>query len=433
MSKFFKRFASKFLVNLKTIVQAAVASVIIWIFISIQVFPDIAQHISDVKVECEPTQHMINENLQITSVDVENVTIQIEGKRYSISELSADDFTARCNLSNIYEAGKHIVNIDIEPVDSANECQILTNTLTAEVTVIKIISREIEVTPSIDGVVVADEMQIEGDISVSPATVIVTGEEELVNSIGRIEAVPDHDDVLDGSTELKSLPVIYNQQGMKMLNTDLALSEGIFKVNVPVYKVKTLPLNVKFTGSSTNFNLANLKYSMSVTELTIASPDSSIDNLDAIDIGEISLSALTLKDLQGGVALPVKLPDGYKNISGNKTVTVYFEDYDDYGQLGFTVSTENINVINAPSTFDVKVLTNVLTVNVVGLSSYIQEMTSDDIYATVNLLGIEIGEGTKSVSVTFRLAGANPKAWVTGEEYKVEIQISAIPEASDSV
>ena len=428
MSKFFRRFASKFLTNLKTIIQAAVASVIIWVFISIQVFPDITQHISDIKVDYEPTQHMINENLQITSVNVDNVTIQIEGKRYSISELSGEDFAAHCDLSGIFDAGKHIVNINIEPVDSSVECQILTNTLTAEVNVIKIISREIEVVPSIDDLKIADQMQIEGEVSVSPATVIVTGEEGLVNSFGRREAVPDFYDVLDESTELQSYPVLYNQQGMKMLNTDLGMSEGTFMVNVPVYKVKTLPLNVKFTGSSTNFNLANLMYSMSVTELTIASPDSSIDNLDAIDIGEISLSALTLKDLQGGVALPVKLPEGYKNISGNKTVTVYFKDYDDYGQLGFTVSTENINIINAPSNFDVKVLTNVLTVNVVGLSSYIQEMTSDDIYLTVNLLGVEVTEGTKSASVSFRLAGANPRAWVTGEEYKVELQISPVEE-----
>ena len=164
---------------------------------------------------------------------------------------------------------------------------------------------------------------------------------------------------------------------------------------------------------------------MSVTELTVASPDSSIDNIDVIDIGEISLSALTLKDLQGGVALPVKLPEGYKNISGNKTVTVYFEDYDDFGQLGFTVPTENINVINAPSNFGIKVLTNVLTVNVVGLSSYIQEMTSDDIFATVNLFGVEITEGTKSVSVTFRLAGS-------GEEYKVELQITSLAETEET-
>ncbi len=433
MNTFIKKFTSKLLTNLKTIIQAVISSVIIWFFISIQIFPNITQHVSGVQVDCAPTQHMINENLQITSVDVSEVTIKIQGKRYSISDLDGEDFKAHCNLASIYEAGKHEVDIVVEPVDSSTECEILADNLTATVTVSKIVSREVEVVAYTEGIKIADEMQIEGEIEVFPATIIVTGEERLVDSIGHIKAVPDYDDVLGESAELKCTPVLYNQYGMRMLNDDLALSEGIITMNVPVYKVKTLPLNVQFTNSSTNFNISNLKYSMSVTELTIASPDSSIDNLDAIDIGEISLTSLTLKDLQGGVALPVKLPDGYKNISGNKTVTVYFENYDEYGQLGFTVPAENINIINAPNNFDVKVLTNVLTVNVVGLSSYIQEMTSDDIYATVNLLGVELSEGTKSVSVSFRLAGTNSRGWVTGEEYKVEIQISIPPEDADAL
>ena len=433
MNTFIKKFTSKLLTNLKTIIQAVISSVIIWFFISIQIFPNITQHVSGVQVDCAPTQHMINENLQITSVDVSEVTIKIQGKRYSISDLDGEDFKAHCNLASIYEAGKHEVDIVVEPVDSSTECEILADNLTATVTVFKIVSREVEVVAYTEGIKIADEMQIEGEIEVFPATIIVTGEERLVDSIGHIKAVPDYDDVLGESAELKCTPVLYNQYGMRMLNDDLALSEGIITMNVPVYKVKTLPLNVQFTNSSTNFNISNLKYSMSVTELTIASPDSSIDNLDAIDIGEISLTSLTLKDLQGGVALPVKLPDGYKNISGNKTVTVYFENYDEYGQLGFTVPAENINIINAPNNFDVKVLTNVLTVNVVGLSSYIQEMTSDDIYATVNLLGVELSEGTKSVSVSFRLAGTNSRGWVTGEEYKVEIQISIPPEDADAL
>ncbi len=433
MNNIIKKFTSKLLTNLKTIIQAVVASVIIWFFISIQIFPNITQHVSAVKVDCTPTQHMINENLQITAVDVSEITIQIQGKRYSISELDGDDFKAHCDLSSIYEAGDHEVDIVVETADTSTECEILTDNLTAKVSVSKIISREVEVTAYTDGIKTADEMQIEGEVEVFPSTIIVTGEEKLVNSIGHIKAVPDYDEVLGESAELTCVPVLYNQYGMRMLNDDLALSEGIITMNVPVYKVKTLPLNVQFTNSSTNFNISNLKYSMSVTELTIASPDSSIDNLDAIDIGEISLTSLTLKDLQGGVALPVKLPDGYKNISGNKTVTVYFENYDEYGQLGFTVPAENINIINAPNNFDVKVLTNVLTVNVVGLSSYIQEMTSDDIYATVNLLGVELSEGTKSVSVSFRLAGTNSRGWVTGEEYKVEIQISIPPEDADAL
>ena len=201
-------------------------------------------------------------------------------------------------------------------------------------------------------------------------------------------------------------------------------------MSVPVYKLKTLPVQVKFTGQSgsPSFDPEDLEYAMSINELTIASPDSSIDNLSAIDIGEIPLAALTLKDIQGGRTLPVELPEGYKNISGNKTITVTFPEADEFGQLGFTVPAENFTVINNPSKYDVKILTNEILVNVVGYSNYIQTMTSSDIYATINLLGMEISEGSKSVSVTFRLKGTNARAWVTGEEYKVDLLITAAAE-----
>lgn len=431
MSNFFKRFASAFASNFKTIIQAIVLSVVLWFVISIQIFPNITLHISDVEVLCEPTQYMLNENLQITSPAIENITVQIQGKRFDISSLTNEDLVARCDLSGIYESGQYTVNILVEPADPSVQCTVLSDSLTAEISVTKIITREVPVEPSASKLRIAEGMQIEGELTVSPETVLITGEENLVNAVGRIEAAPEYAGQLEESAELRSSLDFYNQQGVKMLDPAFSMNESVFTVNVPVYKVRTLPLNVQLTNFPTNFDLSSLKYSMSIKELTIASPDSSIDNLEQIDIGEISLSSLTLKDLQGGVALPVKLPDGYKNISGNKTVTVYFEDYDSFGQLGFTVPFENINVLNKPSNYDVDVLTNQLTVNVVGLSSYIQGMTSDDIFATVNLLGVEIAEGTKSVSVSFRLTGGNIKAWVTGEEYKVDLQLSAAEEAAE--
>lgn len=431
MSNFFKRFASAFASNFKTIIQAIVLSVVLWFVISIQIFPNITLHISDVEVLCEPTQYMLNENLQITSPAIENITVQIQGKRFDISSLTNEDLVARCDLSGIYESGQYTVNILVEPADPSVQCTVLSDSLTAEISVTKIITREVPVEPSASKLRIAEGMQIEGELTVLPETVLITGEENLVNAVGRIEAAPEYAGQLEESAELRSSLDFYNQQGVKMLDPAFSMNESVFTVNVPVYKVRTLPLNVQLTNFPTNFDLSSLKYSMSIKELTIASPDSSIDNLEQIDIGEISLSSLTLKDLQGGVALPVKLPDGYKNISGNKTVTVYFEDYDSFGQLGFTVPFENINVLNKPSNYDVDVLTNQLTVNVVGLSSYIQGMTSDDIFATVNLLGVEIAEGTKSVSVSFRLTGGNIKAWVTGEEYKVDLQLSAAEEAAE--
>ena len=435
MNNVFKNFAGNFIKNLKTIIQAVIFSIVIWVFISIQIFPDISLHISDVSVSCEPTTFMLEDDLVITSLDTNSVTIQIKGKRYSISNLTSDDFKAYCDLSMVYESGEHTVPVYVAPVTKDVECTVVDEGLTAKIKVEKIISREIQITPSTKDIIVADEMQIEGDVTVNPSTIIVTGEERLINSIGHIEATADYSEALDQSAEIPAKLTFYSSTGAVITNPALlANTSSDYVINVPVYKVKTLPVKVKFTGSTVSysgFKADDLIYAMSIDELTIASPDSSIDNLDAIDIGEISLSALTLKDIQGGYTLPVNLPEGYKNISGNKYITVTFPEADNFGQLGFQVPSENITIMNKPSNFNVKVLNNELTVNVVGYSDYIQGVTSSDIYVTVNLLGVELSEGVKSVSPMFRLSGGNDRAWVTGEEYKVDILITAIEEMQE--
>lgn len=435
MNSFFQRFAKGLVTNLKTIIQAIVFSIIIWFFISIQIFPDISMHITDIPVKCEPTNFMKDDNLQIVSVDMEKTAIQIEGKRYSISQLTADDFIAEADLSSVYEAGSYTVPVHINPVNEDIECTITTGSVSAKIEVVKIITREMTVYPNTQALQLADGMQIEGDVTVTPSEIVITGEESLVESIARVEAVAESDEVLEHTAAIAASPVFYSKTGVKLNDPDIKYSHDNFTVLVPVYKVRTLPVKVKFTGGSGSygFDPDDLVYTMSIDEITIASPDSSIDNLSAIDIGEIPLSSLTLKDLQVGVTLPVDLPDGYKNISGNRTITVTFPEADDFGQLGFTVPSENFTVINNPSQYDVKVLTNEMVVNVVGYSNYIQTMTSSDIYATINLLGMELAEGSKSVSVTFRLKGSNAMAWVAGEEYKVDLLFTASEEDTEEV
>lgn len=431
MSGLFSNFRKNLIQNLGTIIKATVFSIFIWFFISIQIFPDITLHVEDIDVICEPTVFMAEENLRIISVDTKKVTVQIEGKRYDISDIKPENFTAVCDLSSVHESGEYNVDVVVTPAPDI-KCRVLSVKTTAKVKVIKMISKDFAVVPNTSNLSISDQMQIEGEVLITPPVVTITGEEKLINSIGKVEAVAEYGEALDRSSDVPAVITLYNNNFMKMLNPDVIFSDYSFTASVPVYKTKTMPVNVKFTNnvSSSTFNISDLDYTMSINDITIASPDSSIDNLDALDVGEIMLSSLTLKDLQGGVALPVKLPDGYRNISGNKTITVAFPGADEYGQLGFTIPAENISIINAPSNFDIKVLTNELLVNVVGFSNYIQEMTSDDIFATVNLLGVEISEGTKSVSASFRLSGANVKAWVTGEEYKVDLLIVSNEEST---
>ncbi len=435
MGERFKEYCGKLLQFIKkewkNVVLSVAISIVVWFAISIQIFPNITTHVDNIEVHVIPTSYMTEENLQLAEDYNESVSIQIQGKRYDIGNLSADNFYAYLDLSRVSEAGEHVVNIVVEPVDEKNDFEILTKNLTATIKVKKIITREIEVTPVADNITLQDGFQIEEeDLTANPSTITVTGEESLVNSIDRVEAKAVYDGIMQTTSEVKGELYVYNKSNSRVENPDLTYDNTNFTVNVPVYKVKTLPLAVSFTNVPSNFYLDSLSYTITPSEITIASPDNSVDNLDKIDIGEISLNDLTFKDLQGGVALTITLPQGYKNISQNKAATVTFNDTDSYGKLEFTVTNENINVINAPSNFDITVLTRQLDVSVIGPSKLIQELTGSNIYVTANLLGVEIGEGTKSVPVTFRIAGYNVRSWVIGE-YKIDISATLKTEETE--
>lgn len=431
MKNLLKKFTNAFVKDLKTVIYAVIISIILWFAISIQIFPNITSHVDNIQVHYTPTTFMTDENLQLAENFSQTVSIQIQGKRYDIGNLSADDFYAYLDMSRVSEAGEHVVDIVIEAIDDQSGFEILTKNLTATVKVEKIVTKEIEVVPTADNVTLQDGFQIEEeDLTANPSTITITGEETLVNSIDRVEVKAIYDDVMQTTTEVKGELCVYNKDSTRIENPDLTYNNTSFTVTVPVYKVKTLPLAVSFTNVPGNFDVDSLAYTITPSEITIASPDSSVDNLDKIDIGEISLNNLTFKDLQGGVTLTITLPSGYKNISQNKAATVTFEDTDSYGKLDITVQSDNINVINAPSNYDITILTNQLDVSVIGPSKVIQELTGTNIYVTANLLGVEIGEGTKSVPVSFRLAGANVDSWVIGE-YKIDISATAKAETTE--
>lgn len=421
-----KNFLNKLLVtfssDIKQIVISVLLAIVVWFAISLQIFPDIVSHIDNIEVKVTPTDYMTENNLRITEDYAKSVSVQISGKRYYIGNLSDKDFYASLDLSNVKSAGEQIVKIDVEPLNDV-DCTILSENLTATIKVEKTISKTFSVDDgnfeaTADDVNPVDNFKIDS-ITAEPSQITLTGDEKLISSIKNVEIKSLFAGDADASIQSKGEIVLYNEAGEKVTDPDISMDNDNFNVSVSLYKQKTLPLTVQFTNVPENFDLASLKYSIYPDELTISSPDSSIDDLEKFEVGTIDLSQLTTKYLQR-LTLPITLPDGYKNHSGNYTAMVTFAA-DDYISLNFTVPKKNITVSNVPDSFDVSVITNEISVNVVGPSAELLQLTSADIYATANLIGTTISEGSKDISVAFRLRGTNVNSWVTGE-YKITIQ-----------
>jgi YbbR domain-containing protein len=425
MKTFAKNLLHPLIDNFKIVLIAFGVAVIIWFAISLQIFPNVTDHVTGIRLHATPTSYMIENNLEIVDDYRNTVSIQIQGKRYEIGNLKSEDFYAFMDLSHVYGPGEHVVNIIVQPVEGVSKnFEIISQTETVTIKIRKIVTKTFNIDVNIDNLTIAEGFYPDQEnLKANPRTITVRGESDLVESIKKVEAVVSYEGILDVSTEFTSQIGFYNAEGTKISTDLLELDNDSFTVTVPILKQKELPLSVSFTNVPDNFDLESLQYSITPSTIIIAAPDNTIDNLDKLEIGEIDLSGLSFKDL-AGVKMNIKLPEGYKNISGNRVAQITFNNTESYGNLEFTVPRENINIINEPFNYNISILTKELYVTVVGPSETLYKMTSSDINVTLNFLGVEITEGNRSMSVSFRLSGSNVDAWVTNTNSKVDVHIT---------
>ena len=425
MKEWINSFFRNFLKNLKNIIFALIIAIIVWFAISMQIFPDVTTHVSDIPIEIKATDYMERNALSVTESYADTVTVQLTGKRYEVDNLTADDFTAKADLSAITEPGEYTVSVKVTPLKE-NSCTIYDKDLSVKIKVEKTVSRTFSVSQgtlkaTADRVVPPSDMKIDS-ITAEPSTITLTGDSTAVEAVKSVEIRSVFAGETNESVTSKGQIVFIGANGEVIENPDIKVDNDSFTVNITLYKQKTLPLTVQFTNVPSNFDIDSLKYSIYPESLTVSSPDDSLDSQEKFEIGTIDLSQLTTKYLQK-LTLPITLPEGYKNISGNTSAMVSFENAENYTFLSYAVQKDNIRIVNVPENFDVEVLTNEVTVNVTGPAEEISALASKDIYATIDLMGTTLTTGLKDVTAEFTLRGTNVRSWVTGE-YKVSIQVT---------
>ena len=400
--------------NYKTLILAFLLSFTLWIVVSIQVFPTIEKEVNNVSVEAHLTDYMIRNNLQIVNDVNQTVNIKIQGKRYDISRLDTQDFYASVDLSEVTSAGKY--NVALEVFAKTNEdytlLEVEPKTLSLEID--KIITKEFPITGTAPDISLPEGFYAD-DVTTSPETISVTGSASMLEKIERIEAKSTfHGEIME-STQTNSEIIIYGSNGTKIVSDKLKLSTELVTVNIPIFKQKELPLKVTINYPA-GFDAESLKYEIRPELITVAAPNNTIDNQSQLDIGTINLSDITPNS---NTYLPIVLPEGYKNLSGNNSATITWKT-ENYGLLDYTVTSDDIEIKGVPDNYNVSLTTTALNVTVTGPSDLITGFSKGDITATVNLMGVTLRPGTQDVTATVSIKGTGQKCWVTGD-YKVTI------------
>lgn len=412
-----KGLARFFFGDLRIVLISVFLAFIAWFMISVNEFPEIDKSLIGIPIEAEPTDFMKTNNLQIIGDYTGTTDIRISGKRYDISDLKAEDFTASLDLTNVRRAGTYDLSVTIACKKDKVDYSLVENTqMAVTITVDEIATREFPITASAPDISLPEGYYVD-EITSNPPTVTITGSVSVLDEISRVEANASYDGSTLESHEVNTGLTIYKNNGSRLDNSTVKLSTENVLVNIPILIQKELPLKFRFTGVPQNFDIDTLKYTMQPESIMVAAPDGSINNLSELEL-EDPISLTDIRINQTVSTVPIKLPDGYKNLSGMNSVRITW-DIADYSKLDFPVS--NITIVNEPDNMDVSVITQELTLTVIGPSEDISSLSSSDFYVTANLLSTSLHDGSQDVPVSVIISGSSGKTcWAVGS-YKITV------------
>ena len=412
-----KGLAKFFFGNVWIVLISVILAFVAWFAISVNEFPEIDKSLIGIPIEAEPTDFMKSNNLQIIGDYTGTTDIRISGKRYDISDLKAEDFTAALDLTNVRRAGTYDLSVTIACKNDKVEYSLVENTqMAVTITVDEIAAREFPITASAPDISLPEGYYVD-EITSNPPTVTITGSVSVLDEINRVEANASYDGSTLESHEVKTDLTIYKNNGSRLDNSTVKLSTDNVLVNIPILIQKELPLKFRFTGVPQNFDIDTLKYTMQPQSIMVAAPDGSINNLSELEL-EDPINLTDIRINQTVSTVPIKLPEGYKNLSGINSVRITW-DIADYSKLDFPVS--NITIVNEPDNMDVSVITRELTLTVIGPSEDISALSSTDFYVTANLLSTSLHDGSQDVPVSIIISGSSGKTcWAVGS-YKITV------------
>ena len=390
-------------------------AVAIWAVVSISVYPTMEKvyYSVPVKISLENTYAEANQ-LSVMASSTETVTVKLSGNRSQIGDIKAEDLTAQVDASSVMLARTYKLSMNIECDKSAEFEVVSIEPATVSVAFDKIISKELEITPQLENVRIADGY-MSGDAVVTPSTVTVTGPQDTVNSITKVCARVSPEKELDSTYEFTTDELIlYNGNAVISNDKDMiTFDKNSFAIQIPVFVRQTLPLEVNIINAPDKFDLDYFRSQLvfSLNEIDIAAPNDKIKELKSLNIGTINM-----REVDVGSVFEFKaenfLPEGYENLTQIDSVTVTCPS-DGIKKKAIAIKGKDIQFVNKPAQFGFDPVSSGMTLYVVGDEEQIDSITRDDITAQIDLIDFDMQEGDHKMSVGFIISSYD-KVWFNG-------------------
>lgn len=401
--RFFQHRSKEAKGNLPMIILSLLLAILIWLVVAMTLYPSIPKTIENIPLSVDIAgSPAADSGLSVISCDVDTVDVQLVGSRTQIGNLNAENLTAYVDYENVTSTGKKTLSIKVKSDSGINyEVKSITPS-TAVVELDKYDTLPFEVKPKIPNVKYAEGKTIDPDeFTCEPDIINITGPSAQLAKISSVYAVSDRNLTLDSSYTLNSDEVqLFSEAGTRIDASSLLFDTSTFTINIPVLTQKTVKPVVQILNAPTDFDQSCLDFKMSADSLTIASNNSFSEIPDTLDIGKIPLSDLDIGYSNTFDISSVLETSGMINKSGIDSITVTLND-EGLAKKEIVLDGSSIRLSNTPNdNYDYDILTQKLTISVIGPEGVISELTASDFTADVNLLNADTSQDQFNYDVT---------------------------------
>lgn len=427
------------------VVLSVLCSLFLWSVLSVNASPEEVRTISGVHITID--QEGIEENFGVRFVEVISpeslkdleFDIKVRGRKYLLSQLTADDFTAVASANkSVSKPGSYDFTVSVSCNNPLLDLTVSNNGQQMYVKFDRYVTKELAVS-GVEGVgatVAANSELSMGTPYSNVAKVKIEGPETEVAKIASVIVRAEVNKELYDGESFDGVEIFKNEDGEELTLSDKTvitrytsddkLAEAV-KVTIPIKTSKSFKVNVAFPNAPDSFDQSKLPLSISPGTVTlVGTPDAINKFSDTYNgtylAGEVDLSQLSNK--VNSFTFPVSLNTGLEMSGSLEEIKVKINLSE------YSVETLNLNVLNArfdyinyagsrAVTLKTKTLNNV---RLIGPAHVLSQIKPSDISVYADMTGKETVTGSCTVNAVISIAN-HSNCWAIGT-YEMEAVIS---------
>lgn len=399
------------------IILSLVISTITWVYMSMGTTNDTTVTISNIPIQIELPDQLVNNGLQVFSDTEQTATVTVTGSRAVLGSISTKDITVTAATNGIDSAGTYQISLSAVKTNPSANFQIISTVTPSNVNVIVDYLRETSF-PIQENVVYKVADGYYASTSLASKNITVSGPQTEIAKIAKVSASAELDGILDDSASATADILLYDKSGNRISTDLLKMEFGTVEASISVLPEKTVKVVPEFMNKPEGLDLGDDMLSVEPSEILLAGPKKVLDNTKSIKLESIDFATLSNKRYEYNDQ-GINIPTDCKNIS-NSTAAKVVLDLSSLSKKTYTV--DSFKVSGLSSEYKADVTQTNMSVTVIGSKKELENLKSSDIECIIDTSDQSGTVGSVQMPVTFKLKGTST-CWVSGS-YKANITIS---------